>query len=104
MPCDQVNTMSVEIKAADRELLETALKRLGLSYQRRGEQVIVYSAQGTITITGDNALLAESAQSTLNQIKDQYARVVVEEAATLYNWNLTMDEEAQGQLILRKYD
>lgn len=112
MPCDQINTMSVAIEAADRELLVRALERLGLKYAVAADgTVTVRVAPGaTIAIGASEAVLSSIAftrvdlQTTLNQIKDQYTRVVVEEAASQYGWNLVDDDEEEGQYLLRKYD
>lgn len=100
MPCYSVNTLSVEIQAADRELLKRALKKLGLSYRELRSGLDVYSTLGTINIRNDKATLIPRLQSTLNDIKRAYSVEVIEQGAEDYNWTVTEEDD---QIVLRRY-
>ena len=100
MPCYEVNTMSVKIEAADRDLLEKALDRLKLKYQRNNDNFAISTSYGTINISSTKATLDRRDQATLNKIKQAYATEVIEEGARKYNWTLVEEGE---YVVLRRY-
>lgn len=100
MPCYQVNLMSVEIAASDRDLLKRALKKLGFSYTETKKTIRVQAGYQTITIEEDRATLPASLQGELNRIKKAYSEEVVEEAAQLYGWTVSEEDE---YVVLRRY-
>ena len=100
MPCYQVNLLSVEIKAADRDLLERALRSLKFKYTRIRDELIIRTPNGTITISGEQASLPASAQEELNRIKCAYSDVVIEEAAQRFNWTVSEEDD---MIVLRRY-
>lgn len=101
MPCYQINTLSVEIQAADRDLLKRALKKLGLDYRELKTGLDVYCGLGTIQIRKDKATLVPQLQDTLNEIKRAYSMEVIEEGAAAYSWTVTEEDD---QVVLRRYD
>ena len=101
MPCYQVNTISVELKAADRDLLEQALRTLGLSFHRTRDLVRVYAASGVIEITGDTASTTAQSLPTLNRIRQQYSREVIKAASTKYRWAASW--KTPDRVTLRRY-
>jgi hypothetical protein len=101
LPCYQVNTISVELKAADRDLLEQAIKSLGLSYVRSGSSLRVYTAAGVIAITADAATATEQDLPTVNRIRQQYSREVVNSAARKFRWAPSWKNE--NRVTLRRY-
>lgn len=105
MPCHQINLMSVKIEAADRNLLEQALQKLKLKYTRNGRKFVINVGSQTITINENSATLPISMQNTLNDIKQQYSKEVVMEAASQYGWTIFGEEseETGHSIVLRRY-
>lgn len=106
MPCYQVNLLSVKIEAADKELLEKAIKKLGFSYVRDKYNVFTINVSdsgvyGTIIINNTTARIKPGLQKKLNEIKQAYSEQVIAAAAEEFSWTVTEDEE--GQIVLRRY-
>jgi len=101
MPCFTVQRMSVKIEAADRDLLEAAIKRLGLSYIRDGND---FSIKG-ISITRSQAWLESPAyQDKLNEIKRAYSQQVVHKTMMQKKWVGSWKSTRTGaKITLKKY-
>jgi hypothetical protein len=84
MPCWEVNLISVEIKAADKDLLEQAIKALGYEYTRNGNEFYI----GGLEISGSTVSYRESAtsKSRLESIVRQYAIEGVKKKAKATGW------------------
>jgi hypothetical protein len=79
--------MTVEFKATNKELLEEALKQLGLNYIVYGGRVSV----GSIDIYLDRQKVRFNADSTVqtktvNEIKQQYSMAAIMKAAKKKKW------------------
>lgn len=96
-----MNTLSIEIQAADRELLKRALKKLNLQYKELKSGLDIYAGLGTIQIRDNKATLPSQLQDTLNSIKRGYSMEVIEEGAAAYNWTVSEEDD---QIVLRRYD
>ena len=93
--------MSLEIQVADKGLLEKALKKLGLNYQRVRDDFTVFArGGGSILISENQARLPRQLQDTLNQIKQGYAKEVIEAAAEEFQWTVSEEDD---EIILRRY-
>jgi hypothetical protein len=101
LPCYEVNTISVVLKAADRALLEQAIKSIGLKYARSGGSLRVYTEEGTIDIMADAANTTAQCLPTLNRIRQQYSREVLKSAAQKFRW--TASWKTQNRVTLRRY-
>lgn len=80
MPCWQVNIITVEFKAAHRELLLKALKQLNFGYDTLGSKIVVGQIEidlesQSVTIRG-NSLVKQ-----VNKIKRAYSEQVILEVA-----------------------
>jgi len=83
MPCYEVNRISVKIEAADRQLLEAAIKSLGFPYVRDLNDFAVAG----ISITGSRAWLeSPKYQDKLNAIKRAYSKQVVAKKMAQKKW------------------
>jgi len=92
MPCWEVNTMSVKIEAANKELLEKAAKAMGLYIYNYGKE----RAYGPILIQGDMPLL--------NRLKVEYSRQVVEKVAKAKGWTGSWMKNTEKPTVkLRRY-
>jgi hypothetical protein len=100
MPCYSVNLLSVNIEASDREILETAINKLGLKYRRQKDDFFITTDYGTINITGNQAKMPALMQSKLNEIKQAYSAAVIEKAAEEFSWTVTEEEDT---IVLRRY-
>jgi len=101
MPCWEINTMSVDINATNRDLLETAIKSLGLAYERAGNDFYVAG----FSITGNQAVIqAGRQQDTLNAIKRQYSKETIKKVAKAKGWTGAWKVQNDKQVIkLKKY-
>ena len=83
MPCWEVNTMNVNIEAANKDLLTEAAKSMGLYVGRYG-QGITY---GPILIENNKAKVSERDMPLLNRLKVEYSKKVVEKVAKTKRWS-----------------
>jgi hypothetical protein len=96
MPCYQINTVSVEFKAANKEILQKAVKALGWRFI--GELILTDYA--TITIKDGQAT---GVPSEVNALRTEYARQVVDHAkawAQSKGWQVS--SKKRGHLNLKK--
>lgn len=100
MPCYSVNLLSVKIEAADRDLLEKALKRLKLTFTRQKDNFYITYGNANISIEADRARLPTQLQNNLNEIKQAYSMEVIETAAETFSWTVSEEED---HIILRRY-
>ena len=100
MPCREVNTISVDIQCADKDLLEQAIKSLGLTYNRAGD---VFYLGGMII--GTNMASVEAGyQDLLNEIKREYSKETVKKTMKKKKWNGSWKKTKTGMKIkMRKY-
>jgi hypothetical protein len=100
MPCFTQTRMSVEFKAENFDLLETALKQLKRPVTRDSNSVSFYATHARITIRGGQIDMDERDREILNEVKRQYSRLVLDKAAATYGWAL--HEPTKNQFIARK--
>lgn len=102
MPCWEVNLISVGLKASNRDLLEQALKSLGYSYQRLGNDFRIGSLT---TIKGDTITGVDI--NHINSIRRQYSIETVKQTAKKRGWvgawRMTGHQKAGNKVVLRKY-
>jgi len=92
--------MSVDINATNRDLLEAAIKSLGLPYERSGVNFYVAG----FSITGNQAILQTGQQDTLNQIKQAYSKEAVKKVAKAKGWTGAWKVQKDKQVIkLKRY-
>jgi hypothetical protein len=94
--------MSVNLHVANRELLFKALKALNLNhYVLANGNIAVNTTEGQIILGETKAVLPDSAQPILNDIKRQYTRQAFSAVAKKYR--LTETEKEDGSVVLRRY-
>jgi len=93
--------MSVDINATNRDLLESAIKSLGLAYERSGNDFYVAG----FSITGNQAILQPGyQQDTLNSIKVAYSKESIKKIAKAKGWTGSWNVKQDKQVIkLKKY-
>jgi len=92
--------MSVDINATNRDLLETAVKSLGLAYERSGSDFYVAG----FYITDNQAIIRPTQQDILNSIKRQYSKETVKKVAKAKGWTVAWKMKQAKQVIkLKKY-
>lgn len=92
--------MTVELKAADRKLLAEALKALGYKFVQNGNQFVVQTPAGQVTINDDSAEFESRAQGYVNKIKQAYSLQTVKAMAKKYKFNIVNKGD---QIVLRRY-
>lgn len=104
MPCWTVNTISVDLKAADWELLKKAVASLGYvnvfvdEVSRR--MTFIYGGR-TVTVERDKIIHAIGAESVVTEIKRGYAQTVVKAAAERFRWGVKEAGENKLQISRR---
>ncbi len=89
MPCWEENAIRLDFSNADQDLLE---ELLGKSYPEvRLERGKLYIPQG----------LAEKNPGIENEIRRAYAKAVVEEAAQIQGWAVSLEGEEQEYILER---
>lgn len=101
MPCWEIQTMSVDLIASNRDLLEQALKSLGYRYYRYGNDF----EMGTMGIKG-NKIYSED-MDKVNEIRRAYSIEVIKVVAKKKKWSGTWKmsgKQATGnKVVLKKY-
>lgn len=101
MPCWTRQSMSVDMKAADLDLLQAAVDALGFQSARTSGYLVLDGRFGRIVIGGGRAELDERDMQTLDQIKRGYSQQVLRAAARRSGW--TVQEKDQEHVVLRRY-
>ncbi|MCI0640719.1 MAG: hypothetical protein L0Y72_24360 [Gemmataceae bacterium] len=103
MPCYQVNTVSLDFQAGDLGLLQKAAAVLGLEVRDLGTlgRELYDRAGNTIATLRDNkAICRAESVATLNKLRVQYSREIVNHAALKLGWQKQMKSE--NKFLLRK--
>lgn len=100
MPCWEVQTMSVEFKAANKELIIKALEANQYRFVDRGKTIMINTSFGPITLDleAQQALLDQNQQQHLNELKQAYSEQVLKEVARKRKWLLKKQQQRKYQL------
>ena len=90
MPCYQVITISQEFQAEHWSLLEKAIKAMGWSLVKRGDQVVTGppGRSFTLDLKAQKATFDERLQGDVNALKRQYSLVAVQEIGRRNGWQV----------------
>ena len=102
MPCYTVRYTSLDLKAADREALRSALESLGMTIAGVSNGVITAWYNGTtVTVYADSIRVERGMEGVVSQIKREYARKVQEKVARKNGWRVqyTNKEKTRGRFI-----
>lgn len=89
MPCYEVRTLSVEFKADNRQLLDTAIKTTGMMIWQHDADVINLEYGSIILdLTTGTAKVQDGYQDKLNELKRAYSKECVKAAAKKAAWNV----------------
>lgn len=87
MPCDTIQTIGVQLKVADMDLLEAALKSLYKFHVWRTGDQIDFGAYGESFNKATHELRVKN-EKTAALIKQAYSAEIVKAQAKKYNWLL----------------
>jgi hypothetical protein len=88
MPCWEVRRMTLELEAADRDLLRAAIQALGYDVRQQGAQMVVALDEGDAVIEGSSIRVPAGSEVVVNQIKQAYSRQVLTAAAKRFGWQV----------------
>jgi hypothetical protein len=103
MPCYQVNTVSVDFQAGNLALLQKAATVLGLVVTDGGAlgREVRDRRGGIVATLRDNIAVCRSEHvATLNKLRVQYSREIVNHACLKMGWQKVVKSE--NKLLLRK--
>jgi hypothetical protein len=98
MPCYTIEKLSLLFSALNRNMLEDAIKALGIEYQRRGDMFVMDG----ITIGNDEATVTTGFQSQLNAIKRSYSEQIIRKVAKKKKWNGQWKKMKAGKKVVMK--
>jgi hypothetical protein len=99
MPCYTIQRMSILLNAADRNLLEQAIKGLGLKYTRTNDTFVLDG----ITINNEGtAEVRRGFQDRLNEIKRAYSGQIIKKVAKAKRWNGNWKKLSTGAKVAFK--
>ncbi len=101
MPCYTVQLTSVVFKAKYRRVLDEALKRLGWGRHWNHDMSKVTIGDITIDLKKQEAMVPRNGQDVLNQIKQEYSMIIIEQVAKKKRW--VLKKESATKAILRRY-
>ena len=102
MACYQIQTVSVEFRAAHAGLLEKAIAAAGLRIRWSHDGRLNLSNGMEIDTTNGTATIQEGQQSELNALKRAYAAEALKQAAKQNGWTYTAQTKSRGE-IRRSY-
>lgn len=112
MPCYEINTVTVDLKAADWAILKNALKakdsefeqvsindrtKSATAFHRRYGWITV--ADGTVTVEGSQRAGVDAA----NAINRAYSRQVLKATAAKYGWALRTNADGRSYVATKRY-
>lgn len=103
MPCYQVNTVSVDFQAGDLALLQKAAAVLGLTIVEGGalgREVRDRNGGIIATLRDNKAVCRQEHVATLNKLRVQYSREIVNHACLKMGWQKVVKSE--NKHLLRK--
>jgi hypothetical protein len=102
MPCYSVNTVSLDFQAGDLALLQKAAAALGLEVRALGDRREVVDRSGNLvaTLVKGKATCSQANVATVNKLRVQYSREIVNHASLKLGWQKSMKTE--NKFLLRK--
>jgi hypothetical protein len=102
MPCYSVNTVSLDFQAGDLTLLQKAAAVLGLAVRALGDrrEVVDRAGNPVATLVNGKATCSQTNVATVNKLRVQYSREIVNHAALKLGWQKSLKTE--NKLVLRK--
>jgi len=96
VPCYQVNMVSLDFQAGDRELLTKAARVLGL--ELRGNDVVQKNGIVLATLKRDKAECLPEHVALVNKLRVQYSREIVNHACLKLGWQKVVKSDNKIQL------
>lgn len=102
MPCYTERRTTLDLAAADQQLLVGALRASGWTVATERDGTL-HVARGAIsgTISNGRITLPETAAQMVNDIKRSYARAAVEQAGRKYGWQVQVQGTTDYRLTRR---
>ena len=98
MPCYSVVRLSLVFNALNRDMLEKAIKALGIEYQRNGD---IFTLDG-ISIGAEEAIVETGFQNQLNVIKRSYSEQIIRKVAKAKKWTGQWKTAKAGKKVVMK--
>lgn len=98
MPCDSYVTISIELKAANRDLLSKAAKSIGMTMISKD---IIQTAEGrTMVISGDKVQCDRRDEGLVAKLRVSYSNEVVKFVSQKFGWQRQV--KGANKFLLRK--
>jgi len=102
MPCDTIQTTTVDIGKVDHKLLMLALSALGLNPRLQGDAI--YFQNGVYSIADKQLdLRGTNVESRSAELKRAYSCEVVKTTAKKFNWQWKQVENNKFQVVKRSF-
>lgn len=102
MPCDTIQTCEVDLKVADTELLEEALKAMGARTARTIDGGGMFFYDGSrFSIEAGRIICPVGREYVADLVKQAYARAAVGKAAKRFGWSVKADTKQKLKLTRR---
>lgn len=103
MPCEEIRTISLQLEAADRDLLRKAITSLGyqVALDANG-RLTFWTPNGVGGVYRDRITVPEGDVGLVNRIKAAYSREVIQHASATFGWRLHQTS-AQQLTLTRRY-
>lgn len=92
MPCDTVQTVSVNLSVSNLDLLVAGLNDIGLRAYKSGQMVYFGTGESFNQKTGE---LKVRSEQTVNKIKQSYSNQVVLSQAKKFGWQVKKVDQYQ---------
>lgn len=92
-PCDSITYNTLELKAADRELLIAALKELGFEVADHGRVLNASRGGLSVAIRDGQVRVQAGYEQVVRDIRAGYSRQVVRSASRKFGWALKQTQQ-----------
>lgn len=98
MPCYQVNTVSVEFKAKNRELIMETLRRMEMNPYLQPNGRMIKTPIGVFDLDTGKVETASWNVSKVNEFRVEYSKTVLKKAAKKHKWIVKSKKKNQYQV------
>lgn len=102
MPCYTQRQITLELTAANQELLIQALESIGFKVQQTKGSLSITKGYQTATIRDGQIRVDQSNQAWVGEIKQAYARTAIKVASKRFGWQVTEQKNEQDSFLLQR--
>lgn len=97
MPCWEVNTVTLEFTAKNKDLIMKVLKEMNLHPNYSSRSNVIRTDIGTFDLNNKTVETRDYNRSEVNKFRVKYSEAVVSTAAKKFGWKIKTGKRAKGK-------